>query len=142
MPKVHGLRSCYDKVGRIIYFGRMLDKIRAEDRGELPAEYQPNLGKGFDAECCEFLGVDYNKVVAQVRAGKSDEEILAWCRNNGKARSERDVFVWNEFMRKRGWNDDVTPMRDKRKGQAGMRDRPDIDTMFQFIDADEGRPIR
>ena len=28
MPNIPGLRSCYDKVGRLIYFGRMLDKIR------------------------------------------------------------------------------------------------------------------
>jgi hypothetical protein len=27
MPKITDLRSCYDKVGRLIYFGRMLDKI-------------------------------------------------------------------------------------------------------------------
>ena len=117
----------------------MLDKIRANDRGELPAEYQPNLGKGFDGECCEFLGVDYSAVVAQVRAGKSDEEILARCRTEGKPRSERDVFVWNEFMRKRGWDDDVAPMLEKRKREANLSERSEIRTMFQFIDADEGR---
>src|SRR5436305_14677631 len=27
MQNILGLRSCYDKVGRLIYFGRMLDKI-------------------------------------------------------------------------------------------------------------------
>ena len=28
MPYVTGLRSCYTMVGRLVYFGRMLDKIR------------------------------------------------------------------------------------------------------------------
>jgi hypothetical protein len=41
MPNaIPGLRSCYDKVGRLIYFGRMLDKIRLHAAGQLPPEYQ------------------------------------------------------------------------------------------------------
>jgi hypothetical protein len=44
-------------------------------------------------------------------------------------------------MRKRGWNDDVTPTLNRRKKEEGMEDRAEIVTMFQFIDADEGRPI-
>jgi gluconokinase len=35
MPNIPGLRSCYDKVGRLIYFGRMLDKIRLHAAGQL-----------------------------------------------------------------------------------------------------------
>ena len=42
-------------------------------------------------------------------------------------------------MRKRGWNDEVSEMVVRRKTEAGMTDRSDIQTSFQFIDADEGR---
>ena len=35
-----GLRSPYDKVGGLFYFGRMLDKIRRHENGELPLEYK------------------------------------------------------------------------------------------------------
>jgi hypothetical protein len=42
-------------------------------------------------------------------------------------------------MRKRGWNDGVSEMLQRRKKEAGMMDRSDIQTAFQFIDADEGR---
>jgi len=42
-------------------------------------------------------------------------------------------------MRKRGWNDEVSEMVVRRKAEAGMTDRSDIQTSFQFIDADEGR---
>ena len=45
MPNIPGLRSCYDKVGRLIYFGRMLDKIRLHAAGQLPPDYQENLGE-------------------------------------------------------------------------------------------------
>ena len=40
-----GLRGCYDKVGRLIYFGRMLDKIRLHTAGQLPPDYVENLGE-------------------------------------------------------------------------------------------------
>ncbi len=43
-------------------------------------------------------------------------------------------------MRKRGWNDEVSETLTRRKKEAGMGDRADIQTMFDFIDADEGRP--
>jgi hypothetical protein len=42
-------------------------------------------------------------------------------------------------MRKRGWNDEVSEILQRRKKEAGMMDRSDIQTTFQFIDADEGR---
>ena len=40
--QVPGLRSSYDKVGGIVYFGRMLDKIRLNAADKLPKDY--NLG--------------------------------------------------------------------------------------------------
>jgi hypothetical protein len=42
-------------------------------------------------------------------------------------------------MRKRGWNDEVSEILERRKNEANMTDRSDIQTSFQFIDADEGR---
>ena len=52
--------QCYDKVGRLIYFGRMLDKIRLHAAGQLPPDYAENLGEHqftLDGRCCRFLGV-------------------------------------------------------------------------------------
>ena len=122
-----------------MHFGRMLDKIRAHARGELPADYQPNLGKGFDGRCVNFLGVDYNRLVERVKQGGTDEEILQWCFNIGRKPSEGEIHVWNEFMRKFGWNDQGSEILNRRKKEAGMSDRAEIETMFAFIDADEGR---
>jgi hypothetical protein len=133
------LRSPNEKVGSLFYFGRMLDKIRLHARGELPADYHENLGKGFDEKCTTFLRIDYEELVGRVKRGGSDEEILQWCFSAGRKLSENDVYVWNEFMRKRGWNDEVSETLTRRKKEAGMSDRSDIQTAFQFIDADEGR---
>ncbi|HMD61950.1 MAG TPA: DUF5069 domain-containing protein, partial [Opitutaceae bacterium] len=46
MPNIPDLRSPYAKVDRLVYFGRMLDKIRLHSAGRLPAEYLDNLGDG------------------------------------------------------------------------------------------------
>src|SRR6266404_3870009 len=134
-----GLRSPSSKVGGIVYFGRMLDKIRQHHKGELSADYQANLGRGFDASCATFLRVDYNKLVDRVNEGDSDDEILQWCCGMGQRPSEDEVYVWNEFMRKRGWNDELSEILKRRKKEAGMAGRSEIQTMFTFIDTDEGR---
>lgn len=119
----------------------MLDKIRANEKGELPPEYQANLGKGFDGDCTTFLHIDYNQLVARVKQGGTDDEMLEWCLENGRRPSEREIFIWNEFMRKRGWNDEVTEILTRRKKETGMAGRSEITTMFAFIDADEGRSL-
>ena len=136
-----GLRSPFVKVGGLVHFARMLDKIRAHAKGELPADYQANLGRGFDASCVTFLGIDYNQLVEHVKQGGTDEEILHWCFSAGRQPSEDQIYVWNEFMRKRGWNDEVSGTLKRRKKEAGMADRSEIETMFAFIDADEGRSL-
>jgi uncharacterized protein DUF5069 len=134
-----GIRSPSAKVGGIVYFGRMLDKIRAHQKGELPSDYRANLGRGFDDFCTKFLQIRYDDVVRRVNEGGTDEEFLWWCFDKGRRPSETEIFVWNEFMRKRGWDDDITETLKRRKREAGMAGRSDIDTMFAFIDADEGR---
>ncbi|HEV3408957.1 MAG TPA: DUF5069 domain-containing protein [Chthoniobacterales bacterium] len=135
------VRSPAAKIGGIVYFGRMLDKIRAQLRGELPPEYQANLGKGFDSRCVNFLRVDYGRLVERVAHGGSDEEILYWCFENGRRPSDEEIHIWNEFMRKCGWNDDISPTLMRRKKEAGMAGRSEIRTMFEFIDVDEGRSL-
>lgn len=134
-------RSPGTKLRGIVYLGRMIDKIRAHASGKLPADYQANLGKGFDANCTVFLGVNYGALATRVRQGGTDDEIAQWCFDRGREPTADEIDVWNEYMRKRGWNDDVTEVLERRKREAGMIDRPEVNTMFAFIDADEGRPV-
>ena len=135
------LRSPAAKVGGIVYVGRMLDKIRVDAKGELPPEYQANLGKGFDGSCTAFLRVDYQQIVELVKQGSTDEEVLSWCFANARKPDGEEIYVWNEFMRKRGWNDEITEFLVRRKKEAGMAGRSEIRTMFEFIDVDEGRSL-
>jgi len=134
-----GLRSPCDKVGGLVYFGRMVDQIRAHAKGKLPPEYQANLGKGLDEHCVNFLGVSYNLVVQFVNEGLSDGAILQSCFVMGHRPSEAEIYMWNEFMLKRGWHDDAAQMLKQLKRQEGLIARSEIETIFQLIDVAEGR---
>ena len=137
--KDFAIRSPGAKVGGLVYFGRMLDKIRLHAKGELPGEYQPNLGKRLDRRCIDLLQIDYGELVERMKEGGTDEDILEWCFAKGRKPTEDEIYVWNEFMRKRGWNDEISETLTRCKKEAGMAERSEIRTMFDFIDADEGR---
>src|SRR5581483_300940 len=135
--KVPGLRPSADKVGGIVYFGRMLDKIRLQAQNKLPIDYQKNLGTGFDGRCCRFLRVDYMALVNRVMKGGSDDEVLSWCFSQGRQPNAEEIEVWNGFMSRRGWNDEATETLERFKQERGFAHRADIRTMFEFHKADE-----
>jgi gluconokinase len=136
---VPGLRSSYEKVGGIVYFGRMLDKIRLYAAGNLPPGY--NLGTSnwtwFDARCTRFLGVDYPMLVKRVLRGGTDGEILEWCFQQGRRPSAEDIEIWNDFLMKRGWRDGGSEALQDAKRERGFAHRHDIQTWFDFHRADE-----
>ena len=132
-------RSPKDQVGGIVYLGRMLDKIRLMAAGELHSDLHANLGKGFDERITSFLGADYNAICARTLQGGTDDEVLEWCCQNGKRPNEEQIEIWNAFMTKRGWNDELSETLIRRKKESSFENRDDIQTMFAYIDADEGR---
>lgn len=136
---VPGLRSPREEVQGLVYFGRMVDKIRLEQAGKLPKDYHENMGKGFDGACCEFLGIHHAQLQERVRLGGTDEELLAWCERQGRQRDPADQKIWNAYLSKRGWRDDLSDRLEFRKKEAGWEDREKIQTFFDYIDADEGR---
>ena len=136
---VEGLRSPRVGVGGLVYFGRMVDKVRLEQAGKLPEEYRANLGEGFDKACCDFLGVSYEKLRTRVREGGTDEEILEWCGKVGRARDQEERRIWGAYLAKRGWRDEMSDRLILRKKEAGWEARNEIETFFDYIDADEGR---
>jgi len=138
---IPGLRSPYDQVNGLVYFGRMLDKIRLMAAGQLPEGWQPMRGavKGsFDWRCCEFLKIDYDTLEAETLKGGGDESLLAWAYANGRQPTEQEIEVWNAFMTKRGWRDAGTQRLNERLEEIGLPPGT-VQTMFEFIEIDEGR---
>ncbi|MDZ4789011.1 MAG: DUF5069 domain-containing protein [Blastochloris sp.] len=136
---IPNLRSCHDTVGGLVYFGRMLDKIRLMQANKLPEDFQANLGKGFDQRCLSFLNISYEELIKKVQSGATDEDVLAWVLQIGRQPSEEETEIWNDFMQKRGWNDAAAPILKRRLLEGGFENRTDIETMFDYIDLDEGR---
>jgi hypothetical protein len=132
-------RSPRDEIDGVIYFPRLCHKVRLHAAGGLDPQYHANLGAGMDLWTCQFLGVDYIALAEQIRGGKSDAEALAWARESGTARSAPEFAWWSAFMRTRGFRDDLAERLVLRKAESGFRDRDDILTFMDYIDADEGR---
>lgn len=135
-------RSPHDTIHGLVYFPRMVEKIRLHAAGELGADYAPNLGKGFDLRCCSLLSVNYEELVGAVDSTLSDEDAWNWVSKQGVTPTEEQIEVWNGYMTRRGWNDDLVETLERRKKEGGFESRKDIQTMFDYIDADEGRAVR
>jgi gluconokinase len=138
-------RSDYDATQGVLFFPRLLDKLRLKEQRLLPADY--NYAGGpvhdcLDGYICRFFGIDVTQLVARVRAGGSDDEILDWCFLNFGRPDEEKIKFWNHFLVKRGWRDDSTKELEEVKRANGLGDRDDIQTWVDFHDVDEGRRPR
>ncbi len=131
--------SAYQETLGMIYFARMLDKIRLNATGDLRADFCDNLGSGFDGRCAAFLQVDYADLAARVLVGGDDEEILRWSHDAGRKLSEGDIFIWNQYLKKVGWNDGASEILARRKKESGLEGRDEIQTMLDYFEYDEGR---
>jgi hypothetical protein len=140
---IPGIRSPFEQVTGLVYFGRMLDKMRAAAAGKLPPEWEAARGRkqpnSFDSRCCRFLQVDYAALEAETLKGtKTDAELLEWTFQHGRRPSEEEIEIWNAFMSKRGWRDAGTQRLNERLAEIGLPPGT-VPTMFDFIDLDEGR---
>ena len=108
----------------MMYFPRMLDKIRLHSAGA-KREYHANLGKPrtADGACTSFLRVSYPELCERVAQGGSDEQILEWCYEKGRRLNEGDLLIWNGFVSKLGWNDFATILGRWRQDMGGKLDR-------------------
>ncbi len=136
--------SDYRETKGLIYFARMLDKIRLKAAGQLEPDYfvgveDPSF---FDARCTRFLGIDYDELVERTLQGGSNEEVLEWCFKKGRRPSEEEIVIWNAFLAKRGWRDEASDDLMEAKKRLGWGNRNDIQTWVDLHDAEEGRTPR
>lgn len=136
--------SDYQETKGLIYFARMLDKIRLHAENRLAPGYfvgtdDPTF---FDARCSRFLGVNYDELVERTLQGGSNEEVLEWCFARGKKPSEEEIEIWNAFIAKRGWRDAGSADLRAARERLGWSGRDEIQTWVDLHDAEEGRRPR
>ena len=125
----------------IIYLPRLLDKIRLMEAGTLPEDFHANLGRGMDLWTCQFLGVEYNDLRAQVIAGATDDDALAWIKENGLTRPDYELAWFTSYLKNRGFRDDLADRLAERKKETPHTDRDDIMSFMDYIEIDEGRSL-
>ena len=121
------------------YFARMCEKIRLHAAGKLHPDLRENLGRAMDAWTCEFLSIDYEALKQAVLTGKTNQQALEWAQQAGTQRTETERNWWCSYMRNVGFRDDLSDRLKQRIEESGLSHREDILTMFDYIDADEGR---
>ena len=134
----------YIETKGVIFFARMLDKIRLREEGLLPPGYN-FVGCGvwdcFDARFCRFFGVNEAELVGRTAHGGSNGENLDWCFRNFGRPDEEKILFWNSFIAKRGWRDESSEELEAVKAAHGLAGRKDIKTWVDFHDV-EGRTPR
>ena len=137
-------RDDYAETRGVVFFARLLDKIRLHAAGRLPRDY--NLGFNrpdtFDARFCRFWGVNFEVLTERTLQGGTDEEIFDDIFADRLPLNTERALAWNGFLLKRGWRDEASAELAELKQANGWADRDDIQTFVDFHDADEGRTPR
>jgi len=129
----HPPRSPRVRLGGFVHLPRLLDKARAEVAGK-NAEFHYNCP--LDRHFFDFTGIDHAALLAEVKTGKTDDELLAWVMTH-TARGPSEIQAWS------GWLSQHAPGSKDGHGWFAESltklapERRDIVTFFDLLDLDD-----
>jgi hypothetical protein len=94
----HPPRSVRVRLGGFAHLPRLLDKARATAAGK-NGSYHYNCP--LDRQFFDFTGLDHEAFLAEVRAGRSDTQMLSWVRARVK-RSPFEIHAWSAWLEQHG----------------------------------------
>ena len=122
------------------YLPRYVDKIRLHLAGKLHADYQENLGKGFDGMWLKYAGVTHEQMIGVVKNSITDGEVCDWVRCNvKKSPAEKSAHLKDLLSRPLPGDEAALARLKMRKEQCGAAHRAEIKTFVDAIDVDEKR---
>ena len=122
------------------YLPRYIDKIRLHLAGKLHADYQKNLGKGFDCMWLKCAGVTHEQMMEVVKKSITDGEVCDWVRQNVKKSAvEKAAHLKDMLSRPLAGDAPAVARLQMRKQECGAGSRDDIKCFVDVIDADEKR---
>ncbi len=129
----HPPRSPRVKLGGYVHLPRLLDKARATIAGK-QGEYRFNCP--LDQHFFAFTGIDHEALLAELKQGRSDSEMLAWIRSQTK-RLPSEIAAFSAWLSTHGpggapgheWFGEVL--------KAGAPDRDDAFGFFELLDLDD-----
>jgi hypothetical protein len=129
----HPPRSVRVRLGGYAHLARLLDKARAVIAGK-GADYHYNCP--LDQQLFAFTGISAEAMLAEIKTGKTDTQILAWVNDTSK-RQRYEVIAWSAWLEQHGpgsaggheWAASVI------KGNTS--DRDDIRSFADLLDFDD-----
>lgn len=129
----HPPRSLRVRLGGYAHLCRLLDKARAVLAGKA-AEYHYNCP--LDQQFFAFTGIDHEAMLAEIKTGKTDLQMLAWVKERAK-RQPFEVVAWSAWVEQYGpggapgheWASSII------KGNKSERD--DIRSFADILDFDD-----
>ena len=131
----HPPRSPRAQLGGFVHLPRLIDKARALAAGTIGEYHYPCP---FDARFFGFTGLNADAFLAEVKAGKSDSELLAYVMANTQPkRHPSEIAGWSAWMLQ------LTPtvpdtrafFNDVHRKNAAHRE--DISTWFDWLELDD-----
>lgn len=129
-------RSPRSRLGGYALLPRMLDKGRATLAGT-NGEYHFNCP--LDQRFVSFVGIEPKKLLAELKKGKGDSEILEWIQANAKyKRALWEIQQWTDYMDRRGPDSDAETMEFFAQYVAKFtKTREDIKTWADLLELDD-----
>ena len=129
----HPPRSVRVRLGGYAHLARLLDKARAVIAGKA-GEFHYNCP--LDQRFFAFTGINHEAMLAEIKTGKTDVQILEWVNTTSK-RSLNEVVAWSAWLEQLGpggapgheWIASVL------KGHNSARD--DIRSFADLLDLDD-----
>lgn len=129
----HPPRSPRVKLGGYAHFPRLLDKARASISGK-NGEYHYNCP--LDRHFFDFTGIDHEALLAELKNGRSDSEMLGWVRAHTK-RLPSEIAAFSAWLmtwspggsQGHGWFSEVI--------KTDSAERDDIGGFMELLDLDD-----
>ena len=144
MPTTQYPRSPKEQVSGLCHLGRLIDKIRMRNTGQI-LDYN-YLTVGFDKYLLDKLEVQGTDLEKRALEGGTDEEIADWVKANGKALTDEEKAQWNEMVLNGRPKNDQAQQRFNAKVEDVAKKRgvsvdqlPKVATWTDCIELDEGR---
>jgi hypothetical protein len=129
----HPPRSPRVRLGGFVHLPRLLDKARAEVAGK-NAEFNYNCP--LDRHFFDFTGIDPAAMLAEVKAGKTDGEMLAWITSR-TSRGPSEIAAWSVWLSSHGPGGKDGHGWFAESLAKIAPERRDIQTFFDLLDLDD-----
>lgn len=135
------LRLPSQKLGGVYHLARLIDKVRLQNAGELPKDYQSSFCNpaALDGLFLKAFGLKTDLLIEKISEAKNEEEIVAWFKS---AVTQEQCDRWNAFAPELGRPGTALGERFKQVRPIKYPDLPDEweGTVFEAIALDEANP--